>query len=155
MECKRKTPRKKLMEQWKHSTTTNPTLQQAVLIRNHSIATFILLFQHFLFFLSFTILLLPFLLTISCSLFISSTLHAMNKSFHPAHCEAHNEEMNEETNKTLSALEIILGDRGGSVVKVLCYKSEVPVSIPDGVIGSFHWHKILPITLWPWDWLSL
>ena len=28
------------------------------------------------------------------------------------------------------------GDRGGTVVKVLCYKSEG--SIPDGVIGIFH-----------------
>ena len=31
------------------------------------------------------------------------------------------------------------GDRGGTVVKVLCYKSEG--SIPDGVIGIFHWHN--------------
>ena len=23
------------------------------------------------------------------------------------------------------------------------------------VIGIFHWHKILPIALWPWGWLSL
>ena len=30
-----------------------------------------------------------------------------------------------------------LGDRGGTVVKVLCYKSEGD-SIPDGVIGIFH-----------------
>ena len=29
----------------------------------------------------------------------------------------------------------IMGDRGGTVVKVLCYKSE---SIPDGVTGIFH-----------------
>jgi len=28
-------------------------------------------------------------------------------------------------------------------------------SIPDGVLGIFHWHKILPIALWPWGWLSL
>jgi len=32
---------------------------------------------------------------------------------------------------------------------------KVAVSIPDGVIGIFHWHKILPITLWPWGRLSL
>ena len=31
------------------------------------------------------------------------------------------------------------GDRGGTVVKVLCYKSEG--SIPDGVIGIFHRHN--------------
>ena len=28
-------------------------------------------------------------------------------------------------------------------------------SIPAGVIGIFHWHKILPIALWPWGRLSL
>ena len=27
--------------------------------------------------------------------------------------------------------------------------------IPAGVIGIFHWHKILPIALWPWGRLSL
>jgi hypothetical protein len=31
-----------------------------------------------------------------------------------------------------------LGDRGGTVVKVLCYKSRVAGSIPDGVTGIFH-----------------
>jgi len=30
------------------------------------------------------------------------------------------------------------GDRGGTVVKVLCYKSEGRCSIPDDVIGIFH-----------------
>jgi len=27
---------------------------------------------------------------------------------------------------------------------------KVAGSIPAGVIGIFHWHKILPIVLWPW-----
>ena len=32
---------------------------------------------------------------------------------------------------------------------------KVAGSIPAGVIGSFHWHKILPIVPWPWGQLSL
>jgi hypothetical protein len=48
-----------------------------------------------------------------------------------------------------SFLHTYLGDRGGAT----CQK--VAVWIPAGVIGIFHWHKILPITLWPWGQLSL
>ena len=57
-----------------------------------------------------------------------------------------------------------MGDRGGTVVKVLCYSGtavtqwlrccatirKVAGSIPAGVIGIFHCNKILPIALWPW-----
>jgi len=32
---------------------------------------------------------------------------------------------------------------------------KVAGSIPDSVIGIFHWHKILPIALWLWGRLSL
>jgi hypothetical protein len=32
---------------------------------------------------------------------------------------------------------------------------EVAVSIPASINGIFHWHKILPIALWPWGRLSL
>jgi len=32
---------------------------------------------------------------------------------------------------------------------------KVAGSIPAGVIGIFHSHKILPIALWPWGGLSL
>ena len=32
---------------------------------------------------------------------------------------------------------------------------KVTGSIPAGVIGIFHWHKILPIALWPWGRFSL
>ena len=39
------------------------------------------------------------------------------------------------------------GDRGSTVVKVLCYKSKGR--------WIFHWHKILSIALWPWVRLSL
>jgi len=50
---------------------------------------------------------------------------------------------------------VVKGDRGGTVVKVLCYKSEGRSFEPSGAIGIFHWHKMLPIVLWPWGRLSL
>ena len=34
-----------------------------------------------------------------------------------------------------------LGDRGSTVVKVLCTNRKVAGSIPDGVIEIFHWHN--------------
>ena len=39
------------------------------------------------------------------------------------------------------------GDRGGAVVRVLCYKSEVSGSIPAGAIGIFHWHNPCDLTM--------
>jgi len=43
-----------------------------------------------------------------------------------------------------------MGDRGGTVVKVLCYKSE-----GRWFYASWcHWHKIFPMALWPWGRLS-
>ena len=38
---------------------------------------------------------------------------------------------------SLYSLHVSGGDRGGTVVKVLCYKSEGPGSIPVGVSGFF------------------
>ena len=48
-----------------------------------------------------------------------------------------------------------IGDRGGTVVKVLCYNSEGRWFGPSWCQWIFHWHKILLIALWPWDRLSL
>ena len=47
------------------------------------------------------------------------------------------------------------GDRGSTVVKVLCYKSEGHWLDPSWCQWIFHWHKIPLIALWPWGRLSL
>ena len=49
----------------------------------------------------------------------------------------------------------LLWDRGGTVVKVLCYKSEGRWFDPSWCKWIFHWHQILPIALWPWSRLRL
>ena len=48
-----------------------------------------------------------------------------------------------------------LGDRGSTVVKVLCYKSVGRWFDPSWCQWIFQWHKVLPIALWPWCRLSL
>ena len=49
----------------------------------------------------------------------------------------------------------IFGDRGKTVVKVLCYKSEGHWFDPSCCQWKFNWRKILPIALWSWVRLSL
>ena len=46
-------------------------------------------------------------------------------------------------------------NRGSTVVKVLCYKSEGRWFDPSSWQWIFHWHNILAITLWSWGRLSL
>ena len=50
---------------------------------------------------------------------------------------------------------LVKGDRGSTVVKLLCYKSEDRWFDPSWCQWIFHWHKILLIALCSWGRLSL
>ena len=60
--------------------------------------------------------------------------------------DSHHEQVSSSVHYT--KIHVTMGDRGVTVVKVAG-------SIPAGVIGIFHLHKILPTALWPWGRLSL
>ena len=55
---------------------------------------------------------------------------------------------------TINRSTAVHGDRGNTVVKVLCYKSEGRWFDPIWCRWIFHWHKIPLIALWPWGRLS-
>jgi len=60
-----------------------------------------------------------------------------------------------------TSCDFVMGNReklGNAVAQWLRHcatNRKVAGSIPAGVIGNFHWHKILPIALWPWGRHSL
>ena len=56
---------------------------------------------------------------------------------------------------TYFTLSICIGDRGSTVDKVLCHKSEGRWFDPSWCQWIFLWHKILQIAIWPWGRLSL
>ena len=49
----------------------------------------------------------------------------------------------------------VLGTAVAQWLRCCTTNRKVAGSIPAGVIGIFHWHKIHPIALWPWGRLSL
>jgi len=49
----------------------------------------------------------------------------------------------------------VVGDRGSTVLRVLCYKSGGRWFDPSWCQWIFHWHKIFLIAKWPWGRLSL
>jgi len=49
----------------------------------------------------------------------------------------------------------IWGTAVTQILRCCATNRKVASSIPAGVIGIFHWNKILPIALWPWGRLSL
>ena len=53
------------------------------------------------------------------------------------------------------AILFVMGTAVAQWLRCCATNRKVAGSIPAGVIGIFHWHKILPIALWPWGRLSL
>jgi len=58
-------------------------------------------------------------------------------------------------NTLLTCYSINMGTAVAQWLRICATNRKVAGSIPVGVIGIFHWHKILQIALWPWSRLSL
>jgi len=55
----------------------------------------------------------------------------------------------------IAVLTVQMGTAVAQWLRCCAANRKVAASIPGGVIGIFHWHKILPIALRPWGRLSL
>jgi hypothetical protein len=59
------------------------------------------------------------------------------------------------TVRKFSSIYSSLGTAAAQWLRCCATNRNVAGSIPAGVIGIFHSHKILPIALWPWGWFRL